>query len=109
MRCGDPNPLVTVTPYMASDIDLIQLIKKYVRQQTLDPLRSIGRTLIYGTLGAAMLGVGSVLLALGVMRLLQSGEAIGGRQWSFFPYFGAAALLLILSILAVRFIRRSKT
>ena len=48
---------------MANEDDLVALLKRYVRQETVDPLRSVGRTLLFGVLGSLLLGTGAVLLA----------------------------------------------
>jgi hypothetical protein len=67
--------------------DLWQLVLGYAKQETLDPVRGLGRFLGYG-IGAALSGsLGMVLLLLGGLRLLQTetGSAFGGRK-SFIPY-----------------------
>jgi len=74
--------------------DLWQLVVGYAKQETLDPVRGLGRFLGYG-LGAAISGsLGMVLLLLGGLRLLQTetGSAFEGRR-SFLPYL----IVLIVS------------
>lgn len=50
----------------------LDLVVKYVKQETLGPLRSIGKFLGLGIGGAILVSVGFLLLLLGVLRLLQS-------------------------------------
>jgi len=67
--------------------DLWQLVVGYAKQETIDPIRGLGRFLLFG-LGAAVTGsLGVVLLLLGGLRFLQTetGSAFEGRR-SFIPY-----------------------
>ncbi len=52
--------------------EAISLVKTYVRQQTLGPLRGIGRKVGIGVAGALLLGLGLFFLALGLLRLIQT-------------------------------------
>ena len=90
---------------MASDGDLLDLLKRYLRQETIDPLRSIGRQLLFGVLGSLLLGVGAVLLAGGALRVLQDWDSLQGT-WSFAPYLLVASGLVAAGILALRGISR---
>ena len=58
--------------------DLPGLLKRYVRQETIEPLRAAGRFLVFGLLGAFFLGLGVVLLAVGGLRGLQSSGLLDG-------------------------------
>ena len=74
--------------------ELWQLVIGYAKQETLDPVKNLGRFLGYG-LGGALLGsLGAVLLLLGGLRLLQTetGEAFDGNL-TFIPYL----LVLVVS------------
>lgn len=74
--------------------DLFQLVVGYAKQETLDPIKNLGRFVGYG-LGGALLGsLGAVLLLLGGLRLLQTetGEAFDGN-FTFVPY----VLVLLVS------------
>lgn len=74
--------------------ELFQLVVGYAKQETLGPVRNLGRYLGFG-LGGALLGsVGTVLLLLGGLRLLQTetGDAFDGRL-TWVPY----VLVLIVS------------
>ena len=52
--------------------ELTGLIVAYFRQQTVVPLQSLGRYILFGFLGAILISVGGGLLALAVVRLLQA-------------------------------------
>src|SRR5215217_6607722 len=67
--------------------DLLQLVIGYAKQETLDPVKNLGRWVGFG-LGGALLGsLGAVLLLLGGLRLLQTetGSAFDGNL-TFIPY-----------------------
>ncbi len=73
--------------------ELFQLVVGYAKQETLDPVKNLGRFLGYG-LGGALLGsLGAVLLLLGGLRLLQTetGGAFDGNL-TFVPYVVVLAI-----------------
>ena len=79
--------------------DLPELLKRYIRQETLDPLRSLGRFVGYGLAGACFLIGGCLLIAVGSLRLLQSFEPLTGfRSWV--PYLVISASMVGLALLA---------
>lgn len=67
--------------------DLSKLVVAYVKQETIEPVKGLGRFVAYGLAGSAVIGFGLFLLFLGVLRLLQSetGHAFRGHL-SFVPY-----------------------
>ena len=79
--------------------DMVGLFRRYVRQETVEPLRSLGRYLLFGTAGSLLVGVGTVLLALGALRGLQAWGALNGR-WSWVPYLAAALPLALVGVRA---------
>ena len=80
--------------------DLPDLLRRYVRQETVEPLRAAGRFLTYGLAGAATLGLGTVLLTVGGLRALQTWSVLGER-WSWVPYLAASAVMAALGTLAL--------
>ncbi len=96
-----PEASTKSVPEIASE--LFELTKAYARQETVDPLRSVGRYLGYGMLGALSLGIGVILLMLAGLRALQTetGSTFQGN-WSWAPYLivlvlGAALIALAIS------------
>ncbi len=79
----DPSP--TSLPQLI--LELRDLVLAYIRQETLDPLKSLGRYIGFGIGGALLLGTGALLLAVGELRLLQTetGSTFHGN-WSWAPY-----------------------
>jgi|TARA_B100001105_G_scaffold91160_1_gene72523 hypothetical protein len=80
--------------------DLPGLLKRYVRQETVEPLRSAGRFLLFGLVGASLLGLGTVLLAVGGLRGLQASGLLDG-SWSWVPYLAAAGVLSAVAAVTV--------
>ena len=67
--------------------ELVQLVVAYAKQETIDPVRNLGRFVGFGLAGALLGSVGAVLLLLGGLRLLQTetGSAFAGRR-TWIPY-----------------------
>ena len=72
-------------PTLASE--LWDLVRTYARQETIQPLKGVGRFLALGLAGSLCLGLGVILLALSALRALQTetGSRFGGN-WSWVPY-----------------------
>jgi uncharacterized BrkB/YihY/UPF0761 family membrane protein len=68
-------------------LELRDLVVTYVKQETVVPLRQLGRYAGFGIGGALLLGLGVVLLGVGALRALQTetGDTFTG-DWSWVPY-----------------------
>lgn len=88
--------------------DLLDLVKAYVKQETLGPLKGVGRFVGFGVAGAVLLGIGLTLVALALLRFLQTetGSPLTGN-WSWVPYLVVIVALGILIGLSVAAIRRT--
>ncbi len=77
-------------------IELKDLVVAYLRQETVVPLKQLGRYLAFGIAGSLLMGVGVILWALGSLRLLQTqtGDTFAG-DWSWVPYLLVFAALVI--------------
>ena len=51
--------------------EALQLVIDYVKQETLDPLKGLGRYILFGVAGSVALAIGLVVLSVGFLRLLQ--------------------------------------
>jgi hypothetical protein len=91
--------------------DLVGLIKSYVLQETVGPLKAIARTLAFGSAGAVLLGIGSVLMLVGVLRVLQTetGSVFAG-EWNWVPYvLTAVASLALLGAVGASLLRTPRS
>ena len=95
--------------------ELRELLVAYAKQETVDPLKKLGRYLGFGLGGAVMLGTGVILLLMGMLRGLQRIDLFNDSDgaidtatagftptaWSWVPYAATAlAALLIVAVAA---------
>ena len=93
---------------------IVELLKAYARQETIDPLKGVARYLAFGVAGSALLAIGLLLLLLAGLRALQTetGSTFTGN-WSWAPYFitlvaGAAVAVLMASRISKGAARREE-
>lgn len=87
--------------------ELWRLLVGYARQETVDPLRSLGRSLGWGLLGALLMGAATVFGALAVLRLLQSETTVFNDTLSWLPYLIVGLLMVLVAGLALWGISRA--
>ncbi len=83
--------------------ELIDLTVTYAKQETIDPLRTIGKRVGMGIAGAAVASVGLIFLLVGVLRLVQveaRPHLIGGMSWV--PYLAAVAVAGPVALFALK-------
>lgn len=87
--------------------DLWQLLRDYAKQETIDPLKSIGRFLGYGLAAALSMGLGILFGAVAVIRALQTetGDALtGSLNWV--PYVVGLVFTSVAVAITVSAIKR---
>jgi hypothetical protein len=93
-------------PQVASE--LWEMSLAYAKQETIDPLKGLGRFLGYGLGGVLVLALGSVLVLLGALRLLQTetGSTFTGNL-SWVPYVIVLLGVALIGLLVVwRIVKR---
>lgn len=93
--------MATPKPISDSLRELWELLQAYARQETIDPLKPLGRYLGYGVGGMALIGVGLVYLGLSGLRAMQSQTDLFEGPWSFVPYLIVVAVLGAVVAIAV--------
>lgn len=90
--------------------ELYDLLVAYARQETTEPLKGLGQYLSYGAGGSIMVALGSTLLVIGVLRLLQTetGSTFTGN-WSWAPYLLTLLVAVVIIALAVFAIQGTNT
>lgn len=81
-----------------SGTDALQLVFDYVKQETLTPLKGLGRYLLFGIVGSILLCAGLVLLLVAFLRALQEqtgGFFSGTMSWAPYVIVGGAAVILM--------------
>lgn len=87
--------------------ELKELTVAYAKQETIDPIKNLGRFVGYGVGGSILLGLGLCLLGLAVLRALQTetGDTFQGNL-SFVPYLVAIVVLALLAVVSVLQIKK---
>lgn len=82
--------------------ELWELIVAYVKQETLEPLKALGRFVGFGVAGGVLLSVGAVLIGVGGLRAIQTEtrQHLTG-DWSWLPYLAIVLYCLIIAGIAV--------
>ena len=82
------------------------MVTDYAKQQTVEPLKNLGKWAAFGVAGGVMLTIGAFLTGLGFLRLFQKFSflsedcQIGGAAatcdttWTFLPYLMVFGLLI---------------
>lgn len=85
--------------------DLVTTLRAYAEQETIGPLKGVGRYIGFGIAGTVMLSVGVLLLVLAGLRALQTETSTwftGNLSW--IPYFImmiGAGIVIALSVRAI--------
>lgn len=85
--------------------ELISTLRAYAKQETLAPLKGLGRYLAFGLAGSTIFGIGGIFLVLATVRILQTTTDAFQGNLSFFPYLcgvTACGVLIYLVLLALK-------
>lgn len=86
--------------------ELWDLLKTYARQQTVDPVKALGRFVTYGLLGSLLIGIGITELTVAVLRVLQvETDDVFDCNWSTIPYLIALVAVSVLTVLSLKRIK----
>ncbi len=90
--------------------ELWDLVRTYAKQETIEPIKGLGRFVAFGVAGSLLLGIGSVLLALALLRALQTetGSLFAGN-WSFVPYVLTLVACAVVTAMAASAIKSKRT
>ena len=95
-------------PIPSAVAELWELLVAYLKQETTEPLKSLGRVIGFGLAGSLAIGVGVVFFAIGGLRLLQAETDAFHGNWSFVPYVLMILLLLGMAGFVFRLGTRNK-
>ncbi len=85
--------------------ELFEMLRAYAVQETVGPLRGLGRYLLFGLAGALGVSLGVVLATLALVRVLQAEAGIFNANWSFVPYLAGVAFLVLAILALIRAVR----
>jgi len=81
--------------------DLWDLLVAYTRQETIEPLRNVGRYLFFGVGGMLVITTGVFLLCMSALRALQTQtNGVFDGMWSWVPYLLVAIVVGALVVFA---------
>jgi hypothetical protein len=89
--------------------ELKDLTVSYAKQETIEPVKGLGRFVAWGVSGSLVLAIGLGMIGLAGLRFMQSetGSMFTG-SWSWAPYLIATAFLAVLAGASIAAIRRSE-
>ena len=90
--------------------EIVTLVVDYIKQETLEPVKGLGRYIVFGVAGSVALSIGLAVLAVGFLRLLQgeTGSTFTGNL-SWIPYVICAVLVVGIAAIAVKAVSRGQT
>ncbi|MBK01960.1 MAG: hypothetical protein VX983_00495 [Actinomycetota bacterium] len=92
---------------LRTDVEgLLATLRAYVAQETIGPLRGLGRYLSFGVASSVCFGAAAIFLTLAAIRSLQELTTIFEGTWSFVPYLAGIATALCFFVLALLAIKR---
>ncbi|HWE54828.1 MAG TPA: hypothetical protein VG435_04910 [Acidimicrobiales bacterium] len=76
--------------------ELLGLVVAYTKQETLDPLKALGRYVAWGVAGAVLFAIGGGMLTLTAVRVVQSetGRHLTGNL-TWVPYLGGVLVAAV--------------
>ncbi len=103
----DPSSRPKGLPTLA--VELKDLVVSYAKQETVEPIKGLGRFIALGVAGSVVLANGLVLLVLALLRALQTetGETFDGNL-SFAPYLVTLVVCVTVLVMAKRAIGAAK-
>lgn len=86
--------------------EIQRLLVDYAKQETVEPLKTLGRYLKFGIPGALFMFMGVFFIGLATLRLFQSLDPFEGGSWmSTLPYL----ITIVVLVAAIGLLYRSMT
>ena len=80
--------------------ELVDLVIAYAKQETLEPLKGLGKNAAFGLGGAVFLGIGGVFCSIGALRAMQSETDFFERHnLTYLPYIFTVLILGVLMVI----------
>ncbi len=80
--------------------ELTRLTTQYVKEETVQPVKDLGRFAAFGCLGSIFVGLGTLLALIGLLRLMQTETTWFHGHLSWLPYVIVALLGIAVAGLA---------
>ena len=84
------------------DLDEIKaLALRYIKEETIQPIKEMGRFVLWGALGSLLVGIGYLFLLFGALRFLQDQFKVLDGTLSWIPYLIVVALAALVIALTL--------
>ncbi|MFV1991872.1 MAG: hypothetical protein ACC652_14160 [Acidimicrobiales bacterium] len=94
------NEAETLSEGVVAEVkEIVELVKNYALQETVDPIKRAGSYVALGLLGTVFMVFGMLFFSLSALRGLQEASAFEDT-WSFVPYTIVAVGLVVLAFIA---------
>jgi hypothetical protein len=81
-------------PLPQAAAELWDLVVAYFKQETAEPLKSLGRVIGLGVAGSLLIGFGVIFVGVGILRLIQGETTIFDGNRSFVPYLIVVVVMI---------------
>jgi hypothetical protein len=81
--------------------EIKDLAVKYIKEETVQPLKDLGRFVAWGSAGSLLVGFGVALMLLGALRFLQEQFPVLDGSLSWLPYLIVVVLAALVVALTV--------
>lgn len=104
-----PGPSTSSKGLPTLAVELKDLVVAYAKQETIEPIKGLGRFIAFGVAGSVLVSLGLVLLVLGLLRGLQTelADTFDGN-WSVAPYLLTLLACVVVLALSARAIGAAK-
>ena len=72
--------------------DIKDLAVRYIKEETVKPIKDLGRYMLYGAIGSIFVGTGTTMILFGLLRFLQKQFTVLNGSLSWIPYLIVAAV-----------------
>jgi hypothetical protein len=79
--------------------ELVDLVIAYGKQETLEPLKGLGKNALKGLGGAVLLGIGGIFCSVAALRAMQTETDWFDDNLTWMPYFLTVVILVLLSVI----------
>jgi multisubunit Na+/H+ antiporter MnhB subunit len=80
--------------------ELVDLVIAYAKQETLEPLKGLGKNALRGLGGAILLGIGGIFCSVSALRAMQSEtDWFERHNLTYLPYFVTVGLLGLMVVI----------
>lgn len=81
--------------------EIKDLAIQYIKEETVQPLKDLGRFVAWGTAGSLLVGFGVALMLLGALRFLQEQFRVLDGTLSWLPYLIVVVLAAVVVALTI--------